>query len=88
MTAALHRGSALRRYQLDVGKDLPAIAVQVHSQKANLGGHIAISEAVVEFDAIVNADGVSETDMGSMKVAMTVPYSAFSTLFKQPALFP
>ena len=49
---------ALREVVAQVG---PSERIQIHGEKGHLAGHVAASEAVVELDAVEDADAVGDT---------------------------
>src|SRR4030042_2009067 len=52
------------------------VEIQVHSQESDFAGYIDVSESVVEFDAIIDAETVDEADMSGVQVCVTVSYPA------------
>ena len=54
----------------------PPVVVQVHRQESNLRGDIAVSEAVIELDTVIDTDAVIKADVGGVEVAVAVPYPA------------
>jgi hypothetical protein len=52
--------------------------VQVHGEEGNLRGNVAVAEAVIELDAVIDADLRGKADMGGVEVAVAVLYPALS----------
>src|SRR4030042_545449 len=53
------------------------VKIQVHSQESDFAGYVDVSESVVEFDAIIDAETVNEANVGSVQVSVAVSYPAF-----------
>ena len=47
--------------------------VQIHRQKGNLRGNIAVSKPVIKFNTVIDADAITEANVGGVKVTMTIP---------------
>jgi hypothetical protein len=66
-------GSTLISFGEEISKIGSAARVQIHRQKRGFARHVAAAEAVIEFDAIVNADlAILDTDAFAAQVAMPV----------------
>src|SRR5262249_15748682 len=65
--------STLISFGEEIAEIRPAARVQIHRQKRGFARHVAAAEAVIEFDAIVNADAaILHTDAFAAQVAMPV----------------
>ncbi len=61
-----------------VGHGGPAAEVQVHRQEGQVGGHVRVAKALVELDAIEDADAVLEADGVRPQVAVAVADAALA----------
>src|SRR3989339_440350 len=64
-----------------IGKLGQTVEIQVHGEKSHVACHIAIAEALVELDAVVNIDLLGQTDVGGIEVAIAVANLSFLEAF-------
>jgi len=54
-----------------------AVVVEVHGKEGRLGRHVAVTEALVELDAVEDDDPVGQADVLGVEVAVAVPDPVF-----------